>query len=60
MVMQWTQSIEQSVEALELIDHVEDLKRDGLTIVPPGKTGFSIEDVEVARAALLDLSLIHI
>lgn len=51
--MQWAQSIEQSLELLDLVDHAEDLKRDGLTIVPLEKTGFTIDDVEMARAALL-------
>ena len=37
--MQWVHAIEQSLEQLNLIDHAEDLKCDGLTIVPPGKTG---------------------
>ena len=54
MPMQWAQTIEQSLETLDLVDHAEDLKRDGLTIVPLAKTGFTMKDVEVARTALLD------
>ncbi|MDA0789923.1 MAG: phytanoyl-CoA dioxygenase family protein [Proteobacteria bacterium] len=51
--MQWAHPIEQSLEQLDLVDHADDLKRDGLTIVPLSRTGFTMADVEVARQALL-------